>query len=546
LLQKSKLDSSKHLKLERKYITDTALSDLSSKTVKLSGTISKVKLPRFDTQPADGNYPTSKPNKPAITTKQIAATLRTVEIAQQRGKTSDNILCHDLFDTSPLFDGDHTAPRCTKPDKSQLVAELEKHLAQDEFEFNPSQMKTDVVLDFMSKIRQYPNLSTFQNFGQAITLVLASAKNICQCECAHFVFDSYCELSVKEGERARRAEEAGGTIDVVSMAEAVPIPQQMEKFWASSKNKEGIQLLARNIALRELSDIVVSGMVVDDEVITAKYQEQPGSAVDVPNCSSWQEEADCRLISHIAWSVERGCERVVVLSNDTGIIALILRYIILINKGLKELWVEYGTGERRRKIPMHALHARLGADFCNIVIKTHVLSGDDAVSKVGTKHAALVCHPLSLINFAETDSLAEADMNVAEQYLVKLWAGACSSTTVNTFDKLRHDCYLTGKSLNELPPTSSTICGHIRRCFYVIRNAITLLEARHNSLDPEDFGWSKEAGVLTPVRFLNPLPPELLMTCQCAGKCDSRCKCTSNGVSCVLFCHKGNDVCVNK
>ena len=32
---------------------------------------------------------------------------------------------------------------------------------------------------------------------------------------------------------------------------------------------------------------------------------------------SWLEEADERLILHVAWSVEiRNCERVVVLSND--------------------------------------------------------------------------------------------------------------------------------------------------------------------------------------------------------------------------------------
>ncbi|MES9884561.1 MAG: hypothetical protein ABW185_27265 [Sedimenticola sp.] len=517
------------------------------KTVKLSGTISKVKLPRFDTQAAAGQYPTGKPKKPVITTKQLAASVRTVEIAKQRGYTIEQVLSHDLFDTSPLFDGDPTFPRCTKPEKSQLEAELEKHLFPKDSELNPSQMKTDVVLDFMSKIRQYPNLSIFQYFGQAIDTVLNYARSICQSECTHLFFDSYCELSVKEGERGRRAEEAGGTIDVVAITEAVPIPQQMGKFWASSKNKESIQIVTRNMALRDHSNIVVSGMVVNNKVMNAQFQAEPGSAIDVPTCSSCQEEADCMLISHIAWSVERGCDRVVVISNDTDSIALILRYMTVFKtKGLKELWIEYGTGEHRRKIPLHTLHVRLGADTCSILIKAHVLSGDDAVSKVGTKHAALVCQPMSLTNFAETNSLAEADIRVVEQYLVRLWAGARSSTTVDTFDKLRYDCYLKGKSLNELPPTSSVICGHIRRCFFVIRNAITLLEANHDSLDPKDFGWTNESGVLVPERFLYHLPPNILVLCQCTGKCDRRCKCRSNDSNCVHFCHKGNEICVNK
>ena len=44
-----------------------------------------------------------------------------------------------------------------------------------------------------------------------------------------------------------------------------------------------------------------------------------------------------------------------------------------------------------------------GAAFCSILVKVHVLSGNDAVGKVGTKHAALTCNPFSLTNLAETD-----------------------------------------------------------------------------------------------------------------------------------------------
>lgn len=517
------------------------------KTVKLSGTITKVKLPRFDTQTDPGKYPTSKPSKAIISAKQVGTTVRTVEIAKQRGYTTEQVLSHDLFDASPLFDGDPTFPRCTKPEKSQLIAELEKHLVAKEYDFSASQMKTDIILDFMSKIRQYPNLSNFQNFGQAISAVLVYAKTICQSERVHLVFDSYCELSVKEGERARRTEESGGTIDVVAMTETVPIPQQMTKFWASSRNKEGLQILARNIALRDFSNVVVSGMIVNNDVLKAQFQEQLGSAVDVPSCSNSQEEADGRLICHIAWSVNRGCERILVISNDTDSIALILRYMTLLKaNGLKELWVEYGTGEHRRKIPLHTLHDRLGKDICNVLIKAHVLSGDDAVSKVGTKHAALVCNPMSLTNFAETNTLTDDDIRVVEKYLVKLWAGARTTTTIDTFNRLRYDCYMKGKSLNELPPTSSAIRGHIQRSFFVIRNAITLLDEHYGSLDPKDFGWTSDSGVLVPEKLLHPIPPDILVLCQCSGKCDRRCKCRSNASDCVPFCHKGNEVCVNR
>ena len=73
------------------------------------------------------------------------------------------------------------------------------------------------------------------------------------------------------------------------------------------------------------------------------------------------------------------------------------------------------------------------AAFCSILVKVHVLSGDDPVSKVGTKHAVLTCNPLSLTNFAETDSLTTVDISVVERYLVKVLAGARSNTTADTF-----------------------------------------------------------------------------------------------------------------
>ena len=113
---------------------------------------------------------------------------------------------------------------------------------------------------------------------------------------------------------------------------------------------------------------------------------------------------------------------------------ILLHIIAFFKKGLQETWIEFGTGEHRRKIPLHCLHAKPGKHFCNILLKTHVLSGNDVVSKIGTKYAAITCDPLSLNTFAENDSLTETDISVNEHYLVKLWTGLLSSSTVKTFD----------------------------------------------------------------------------------------------------------------
>ena len=51
-------------------------------------------------------------------------------------------------------------------------------------------------------------------------------------------------------------------------------------------------------------------------------------------------------------------------------------------------------------ITLHALHIKLGEDLCHVLIKAHVLNGEDALSKIGTKHATLTCRSTRFPYFA--------------------------------------------------------------------------------------------------------------------------------------------------
>ena len=57
---------------------------------------------------------------------------------------------------------------------------------------------------------------------------------------------------------------------MVAIDELTPIPKQIQKFWASSKNKKTIQLLARKMTLLNLDKVVLSGMVANNEIIKAQ------------------------------------------------------------------------------------------------------------------------------------------------------------------------------------------------------------------------------------------------------------------------------------
>ena len=147
-------------------------------------------------------------------------------------------------------------------------------------------------------------------------------------------------------------------------------------------------------------------------------------------------------------------KRVVIVSNDTDTFALLLYYTPYFQElGMKEIWQQYGTGEKRRMLPLHQAVSRLGTPLAKTVIKAHILTGDDCMSKVGTKHAAMASDPVEyLTNFGNADTLTEQDTALAEKYLVRVWAGARSSTTSDTFDELRVETYSSASAgIDSLP-----------------------------------------------------------------------------------------------
>ncbi|KAH3892305.1 hypothetical protein DPMN_016420 [Dreissena polymorpha] len=68
---------------------------------------------------------------------------------------------------------------------------------------------------------------TIFHSGWAINAVVNSASSICEGpEYIHRVQDSYVKMSIKEGERLQREDEATG-IAIIDMSRDTPIPQQL-------------------------------------------------------------------------------------------------------------------------------------------------------------------------------------------------------------------------------------------------------------------------------------------------------------------------------
>ena len=159
------------------------------------------------------------------------------------------------------------------------------------------------------------------------------------------------------------------------------------------------------------------------------------------------------------------------------------------------------------------------------------------MSKIGTKHAAMVSDPVQFLeSFGETEKLSEEDERRAEKYLVKVWAGARSTTRALTFNQFRLEKYCSANAgLDSLPPTCSVSRGHFHRGVYLAYKACHLLQGagcqESDSLEPEESGWEQRLGTLLPSKCMKALPPEMSIICKYSGKCDTiRCGCISAGL----------------
>ena len=125
---------------------------------------------------------------------------------------------------------------------------------------------------------------------------------------SHFIFDSYIDYSLKGGERISRTGKSKGVINLAKILSAIKVPEQMDKFWSSEKNKIMIQSFARDKII-ELAkalnvNVVMSETVSDNDYISFKtpacfYNAANGSPISVPELTSALVEADICALSHM-------------------------------------------------------------------------------------------------------------------------------------------------------------------------------------------------------------------------------------------------------
>ena len=327
-----------------------------NKSVKLFASMTTRKLPCFNQQ----NKPSSekiKEKSEEVSSKDLASAYMSLDLCKDRGMSLPDIMSCDLLKASPLFQGDLPFP----PTKSKMMEEIESNLPNIKLMGNWDKntgLKTAIMTDFMSKIRQLP-FKDFDTLEDVLKALMSSSINISYLvQSVHFLFDSYVQFSLKDSERLRRLDGVEG-LDIIEMDGNTPVPVLVDRFWASELNKENIQLLFRNSQSSpdKNIDVIFSSMIIDGELISARSKSE-----NIPKLDNWLEEADFKVIPHIEYALKvQKCERIIVLSNDTDTAVVILHFMKqFFDIGLKELWIQYGNGENRRMIPMHDAYYKFG------------------------------------------------------------------------------------------------------------------------------------------------------------------------------------------
>ena len=120
------------------------------------------------------------------------------------------------------------------------------------------------------------------------------------------------------------------------------------------------------------------------------------------------EEADSRIITHIAKACQEEVKRVVIIPSDTIVAIYSLAYHQkFCELGIQELWVKFGIEDGHRNIPIHKLKQQLHWEKCSALLEAYILTGCDETSKIVSEVPAMAILKILVLNIWEIPALFE-------------------------------------------------------------------------------------------------------------------------------------------
>ena len=259
------------------------------------------------------------------------------------------------------------------------------------------------------------------------------------------------------------------------------------------------------------------------------------------------EEADTRLMLHVAHGAAEGHRSVLIRTVDTDVVALAVTFV---NQLDIELWLAFGVGKHFNYILANSLASNFGPEKCKALSFFHAFSGSDTTSSFagrGKKTAfdAWEVFPEVTPVFSKLsltpDVITPEDEAVLERYTVIMYSRTCPLHQVN---KARQALFAQGtQSIESIPPTKAALTEHMKRAAYqggyVWGKA---LDPVQNLPSPTHWGWTEEREGFIPKWTTLPEASKAcqeLVHCGCKKACRGLCKCSRANLSCTSLCYCG-------
>lgn len=346
------------------------------------------------------------------------------------------------------------------------------------------------------------------------------------------VWDQYRTDSLKSQTREKRGKGIRRRVDGPTN-----LPGNWQQFLRIDANKaELFAFLA----------VYLINLETKKEVVTTSGQNVlcnlPRDLTSLAPCN--HEEADSRIILHLADAVNQGSKKVLLRTVDTDVVVLAVAAAVQIN--IQELWVAFGTGRNLRYIPAHEIATSLGPDKSRALPVFHAYTGCDTVSFFSTKGkksawdtwAAFEEVTPTFLNLScGPVELPDEDVAVLERFTILLYDRTSDLTDI---DEARKEMFTKkGRAMESIPPTRGALIQHIKRAVYQGGHCWGQATAVAQKLPPpDDWGWVNPP-TWKPLWTTLPeasISSRELISCGCKKGCAGRCKCKKAALKCTALC----------
>ena len=427
------------------------------------------------------------------------------------------------------------------PSKSAIVDELVTpcHNAPDDpQEFDPT---ATVIIGGERLVQQFqPKANmTFEQYARMI---------VNECIVPYFtfsmridiVFDNFLQGSLKAALRQRRGR--GPHRRVESQTKCPGNWQQYLKD-AESKN-ELFQFLAR-----EFTTSFPTG-----RQLFVTLQQQVITNCITPMEDSDHEDADSRMLLHVAHALSQGMNRVKILTVDSDLVVIALGAYYTLNSKyhFDDINIEFGMKQTHRSISLKTLAISLGQRRCQALPFFHAFTGSQTTSafkSIGKKKALGILKASEDLEIAFADiycnpfpDLTEADSKFAviQRFVILMYS---KSSILSCVNEARMELYFqrSAHNIETIPPTSNSLLFHTKRAIYQCGIYSRCLISKQNLPSPANFGWKEVNGTTVKWEPLWMTQSQAIRECREFYRCNckqpcTRCKCKMAQLNCTLLC----------